>query len=257
MNILIIGMGHMGAWFAEELHTDHSIAIFDTDEKKRTHGVHGTIINNLEEIKVFNPQMVINAVDFTHTLDSFYTLFPYLSSDCILADITSVKTGLPDFYALHNKRFVSVHPMFGPISAYVSDLLREHAIIIKESDPEGKKFFKDFFSQKNVGIHEFTFREHDETIAYSLSTPFITSMIFAACMTRQQAPGSTFQKHLETARGLLCEDNHLISEILFNPLTQIQINRMSDQLNVLSDIIARKDIDAMNRLITKIRSKVE
>lgn len=257
MRILINGLGHMGVWLAEELHTEHTIAVFDIDEKKRGHSPHGVIINALSQVRDFNPEIVINSVDFINTLEAFYSLFPYLSDTCILADITTVKTGLFEFYSLHKKRFVSVHPMFGPISAYVSDLLREHAIIISESDPEGKAFFTDFFTKRNVGIHEFTFKEHDETIAYSLSTPFITSMIFAACMTKQQAPGSTFKKHLETARGLLCEDSQLIAEILFNPLTQNQITRMSDQLSMLSEIIAQKDLKAMQQLITKIRSKVE
>lgn len=257
MRILVVGLGHMGAWFVEELHTTNSIAVYDIDEKKRLHVAHGQIIETLDEIQVFDPEIIINAVDFTHTMDAFYALFPYISEKCILADISSVKTDLLNFYTTHKKRFVSVHPMFGPISAYVSDLLREHAIIISESDTVGKTFFLDFFSQRNVGVHEYSFKEHDEIISYSLSTPFITSLIFAACMTKQQAPGSTFQKHLETARGLLCEDTHLISEILFNPLTQTQITRMSDQLSMLTDILVRKDIAAMTQLLTKLRSKVE
>src|SRR4030043_354723 len=47
----------------------------------------------------------------------------------------------------------------------------ESAIIITESDEEGKAFFREFYSGLKVRIHEYTFREHDETIAYSLSIP--------------------------------------------------------------------------------------
>ena len=40
--------------------------------------------------------------------------------------------------------FVSTHPMFGPTFGKMKDLSNENAIIIKESDEEGKAFFREF-----------------------------------------------------------------------------------------------------------------
>ncbi|NIR17329.1 MAG: prephenate dehydrogenase/arogenate dehydrogenase family protein, partial [Desulfobacterales bacterium] len=68
-------------------------------------------------------------------------------------------------------------------------------------------------------VYEYTFEEHDKTIAYSLSVPFASSMVFAACMKKQEAPGTTFRKHLDIAKGLLSEDDHLLAEVMFNPNT--------------------------------------
>ena len=38
-------------------------------------------------------------------------------------------------------------------------------------------------------------------------------------MKHQEAPGTTFKKHMAIAKGLLSEDDYLLQEILFNPRT--------------------------------------
>jgi prephenate dehydrogenase len=68
-------------------------------------------------------------------------------------------------------------------------------------------------------VFEYSFREHDETIAYSLSVPFASTLVFASVMKHQKAPGTTFKRHMDIARGLLSEDDFLLTEILFNPFT--------------------------------------
>ena len=78
-------------------------------------------------------------------------------------------------------------------------------------------FFKDFYKSLSLNIHDYSFEGHDEAIAYSLSIPFSSSLVFAACMKHQKAPGTTFKKHMIIAKGLLSEEDHLLTEILFNP----------------------------------------
>lgn len=71
-------------------------------------------------------------------------VMPYIGKECILADIASVKTGLPEFYAECGHPFVSTHPMFGPTFASLSNLQDENAIIISEGDHLGKVFSRTF-----------------------------------------------------------------------------------------------------------------
>ena len=54
-------------------------------------------------------------------------------------------------------------------------------------------------------------------VAYSLGIPFASTLVFAAIMKHQDAPGTTFKRHMKIARGLLSEDDYLLTEILFNP----------------------------------------
>ena len=62
-------------------------------------------------------------------------------------------------------RYVSTHPMFGPTFGNIKELSGQNAIIISESDAEGKEFFKDFYRSLQLKIFEYSFVEHDQVIA--------------------------------------------------------------------------------------------
>ena len=182
---------------------------------------------------------------------------PYLNKECILSDIASVKTGLPEFYAEAGHRFVSTHPMFGPTFANLSDLSRNYTVIIKESDYLGKVFFRELYKSLQLNIFEYTFQEHDETIAYSLTIPFVSTLAFTGVMKPQEAPGTTFKKHMAIAKGLLSEDDFLLTEILFNPHSPAQIDMICDKLHLLADIIRQRDAQRLLEYINESRRNIE
>jgi prephenate dehydrogenase len=153
-------------------------------------------------------------------------------------------------------RFVSTHPMFGPTFANIRDLTGQNAIVIRESDEEGKAFFRNFFESFNLNIFEYSFEEHDRTIAYSLSTPFASTMVFAACMKKQEAPGTTFRKHYEIARGLLSEDDFLLSEIMFSPFALEQLDRINEEMVRLRDIVRNRDAAKMQEFLQQLRDNI-
>jgi len=208
------------------------------------------------EAREFEPALVINAASIANIRDAFEAVFPHLPEACILSDIASVKTGIHDLYQTLGRRFVSTHPMFGPTFANIRDLRDENAIIIQESDEEGKAFFRDFYTGLHLNVHEYTFEEHDQTIAYSLSIPFASSMVFAAAMKQQEAPGTTFRKHLDIARGLLSEDDQLMSEIMFNPHTVRQIEAISSSMAYLIHIIRGRDHEEMHKFLDRLRHNI-
>ncbi len=257
MRIFILGAGHMGAWLVEELCLDHEVAVYDRDRRKLKYFFSVKRLIELSEVEDFRPELVINAVGLSGIPKAFQEVLPYLPAECIVSDIASVKTGLPEYYKELGKRFVSTHPMFGPTFANIRDLSNENAIIIKESDEEGKEFFRNFFRALKLGIYEYTFEEHDKTIAYSLSVPFASSMVFAACMKKQKAPGTTFRKHMGIANGLLSEDDHLLAEIMFNPHTVKQIEEINSRLAYLIHIIRAKDYEEMQKFLDKLRKNIE
>ena len=233
MKILILGAGKMGTFFTDALCMQHEVGLFDTNPERLRFVFNTVRMTKPEEVEEFNPDLVINAATVKYTIDAFKMILPYLSKDCILSDIASIKTGLPEFYAESGHRFVSTHPMFGPTFANLSDLSTQYTIIISESDHMGKVFFKDLYQTLRLNIFEYTFKEHDETMAYSLSLPFVSTLVFTGIMKHQEAPGTTFRKHMDIARGLLSEDDFLLTEILFNPHTPQQIEQICGQLNKL------------------------
>lgn len=257
MRILIVGAGKMGSFFADLLSFDHEVALLDTDPKKLRFIYNTQRMTKPEEVKSFNPEMVINAATLAYTIDAFNSILPYISQSCILSDIASVKTELQEFYANAGRPFVSTHPMFGPTFASLNDLSSQNAIIISESDHMGKVFFRDLYSRIKLNVFEYSFNEHDETIAYSLSVPFASTLVFAAVMKHQDAPGTTFKRHMSLAEGLLSEDDYLLSEILFNPYTCGQLEKIREKLKDLLQIIKDKDTEGMKEFLTHVRKNIE
>jgi prephenate dehydrogenase len=257
MKIVIIGAGKMGSWLVESLCLDYDVGVFDSDRQKLKYFFNSHKFLSYNEIREFNPDLLINAVTLNNTIVVFREIQPYLRKDCILSDITSVKNGLWSYYSQSGMRFVSTHPMFGPTFANIKDLSTENAIIIKESDEEGKKFFWKFYKSLKLSIYEYSFEEHDQTIAYSLSIPFSSSLVFAACMKKQEAPGTTFKKHLDVARGVLSEDDYLLSEILFSPYTTEQVKKINSKLDYLIEIISNRDFTRLKIFFNELRKNIE
>lgn len=247
----------MGSFFSDLLSFTHDVAVYDPDPKRLRFTYNAQRFQDLGEVDDFHPEMVINAATVKYTLDAFRAVLPHLDPTCILSDISSVKTGLPEFYDTCGHPFVSTHPMFGPTFASLSNLANENAIIISEGDHLGRVFFKDLYGQLGLHIEEYTFEEHDRTIAYSLSIPFASTLVFASVMKHQSAPGTTFKRHMAIARGLMSEDDYLLSEILFNPNTPSQLEQIVERLATLKDIVERHDSDAMKAYLEQARQNLK
>ena len=256
MRILVLGAGKMGSFFLDLLSFEHETAVYEKDPKRMRFTYNTQRFTQLEEIREFAPELVINAVTVKNTIKAFSEVIPYLPADCIISDIASVKTGLKDFYEQAGRRYVSTHPMFGPTFANLQQLSEENAIIISEGDYMGRIFFKDLYQKLGLNIYEYTFDEHDRTVAYSLSIPFVSTFVFAAVMKHQDAPGTTFKKHMNIAKGVLNEDDYLLQEILFNPYTSDQVAQIRTELKELLQIIDSKDADGMKAYLKKIRNNV-
>ncbi len=256
MRILILGAGKMGSFFTDVLCFEHECAVYETDAKRMRFLYHTQRFTTLEEIGEFKPELVINAVTLKNTLEVFGQVIPHLPSDCIISDISSVKTGFLPFYESTGMRYVSTHPMFGPTFANLGALSSENAIVINEGDYMGRIFFLDLYRRLGLNVHEYSFEEHDEAMAYSLSVPFVSTFVFSAVMKHQNAPGTTFKRHLGIARGVLSEDSTLLREILFNPKTKHHVEQIRAELKDLIQIIDERDEEALNNYLSRIRENI-
>lgn len=256
MRILVLGAGKMGSFFLDLLSFEHETAVYEKNPERLRFTYNTLRFTALDDIDEFRPELVINAVTVKYTISAFKEVMPHLPADCIISDISSVKTGLKDFYEHCGHRYVSTHPMFGPTFANLNLLSHENAIIISEGDYMGRIFFKDLYSRLGLNIYEYSFEKHDKTVAYSLSIPFVSTFVFAAVMKHQDAPGTTFKRHMNIAKGVLNEDDFLLQEILFNPYTSEQVEQIRTELKLLLEIIDNKDAEGMKEYLTKIRDNV-
>lgn len=256
MKVLIIGAGRMGSWLAVEFARSEEVAIFDKDLNKAMNIAGVKILEDLSSIKNFSPEILINAVSLKNTVDAFKEITPYLDSRCIIADIASIKGELKRYYETCVYRFVSMHPMFGPTFATMGSLKNESVIFIKGSCIDGYRFFKKFFSRYGLKFFEYTFDEHDEMMAYSLTLPFICSIAFAASVKKNVVPGTTFARHLKIARKLLKEDDHLLGEILFNTYSLPKLDLITGKLEYLKHIINAKDQEELSSFFKRLRENI-
>lgn len=256
MKILILGAGKMGSFFCDLLSFGHDVAVYDRDPERLRFTYNVRRFMSLDEVGDFDPDMVINAATVKYTIDAFRQVLPHLRPDALLSDIASVKRGLPEFYAEAGHPYVSTHPMFGPTFASLSNLADENAIIINEGDAAGIAFFEQLYNSLGLHIEHYTFSGHDETIAYSLSVPFASSLVFGSAMKHQPAPGTTFKRHMAIARGLMSEDDYLLSEILFNPDSVAQLDRILASLSELRRIVATRDSAAMQAYLAAVRTNL-
>ena len=120
----------------------------------------------------------------------------------------------------------------------------------------GRICFKDLYMRLGLHICEYTFEQHDETVAYSLSIPFVSTFVFAAVMKHQDAPGTTFKRHMTIARGLMSEDDYLLTEILFNPHSAAQLDGIIAKLRELRSLIESRDSAAMKSFIDSVRENI-
>lgn len=246
----------MGSFFCDLLSFEHEVAIYDPNPEHLKFTFNVQRFMTPEEAGPFTPDLVINAATVKYTIEAFDRVLPYLPKNCMLSDIASVKNGLPEYYLKAGHPFVSTHPMFGPTFASLSNLRNENAIIIKEGDTFGKAFFRTLYQGLKLHIEEYSFAEHDETTAYSLSIPFASTLVFGSVMKHQDAPGTTFKRHMSIAQGLMGEDDFLLTEILFNPHTLNQLDGIQQNLEQLKKIIADRDSVAMKAFLDKVRKNI-
>ena len=247
----------MGSFFTDVLSFDHECAVYEIDAKRMRFLYNTRRFTNMQEIEEFKPELVINAVTLKYTLEVFSQVLPHLPKDCIISDISSVKTGFKEYYDSTGFRYVSTHPMFGPTFANLGALSSENAIVINEGDYMGRIFFLDLYRRLGLNVHEYSFEEHDEAMAYSLSVPFVSTFVFSAVMKHQDSPGTTFKRHLKIARGVLSEDDTLLREILFNPKTKAHVEQIRAELKDLIQIIDDRDEDALNNYLVRIRKNIQ
>lgn len=257
MKIVVLGVGHMGAWLANELKVNNDVYVYDIDltKTKRLDGV--SVISKLDDIEVVKPQMLINTVSISETVSVFKSVAQFITIECMIIDMASVKGDIPAYYQTCGFKFASVHPMFGPTFANIQDLKEENAIVISESDTDAKDFLRIFFEEKGINVFEFSFEEHDKMIAYSLTLPFASSMVFAACMDNTAVPGTTFKKHLSIAQGLLSEDDYLLADIMFNRYSVKELDKVTSRLEFLKHIIKGKDYEEAVKFFNSLRNNIK
>ena len=95
MKILILGAGKMGTFFCDILSFDHEVAIFDIDPKRLRFTYNTLRFTQIEEIKDFEPELVINAATVKYTISMIRAIRNVISrqSDKVCFDLIGIFVG--------------------------------------------------------------------------------------------------------------------------------------------------------------------
>ena len=75
-------------------------------------------------------------------------------------------------------------------------------------------------------------------------------------MEKATVPGTTFKKHSLIVRGLLSENDEILSDILFSPLSLTQMEKVIQRLEFLKHNIRHKDCKEARRFFDRLRDNV-
>ncbi|MBQ2334422.1 MAG: prephenate dehydrogenase/arogenate dehydrogenase family protein, partial [Prevotella sp.] len=78
MKILVLGAGKMGSFFIDLLSFEHEVAVFEKDPKRMRFTYNCQRFTQLEEIRDFQPELLINAVTVKYTIPAFQQVIPYI-----------------------------------------------------------------------------------------------------------------------------------------------------------------------------------
>ena len=255
MKIVIVGLGNIGTWFVSVLGRFDEIFLYDIDSNKKKLYPHARFLSGFEELKKIKPDMVLNAVSIKETIPVFNKIIEYISSDCILADVVSIKREISLFYSRNTMRYVSLHPMFGPNFKNMKNLKDEEVILISESCEEGLLYFRTLFKHTGIKVRELTFREHDELMLHSLGVPYFMAFLFSSIEDNSDVPGASYSKYKELAAKVLSEDENLLCEVLFNMGVDDRFEIVYKKTNEIRDIILNKDYKNALRLLDKVKKR--
>ena len=237
VRILILGAGKMGRWLSDSLCLDEETAVFDTDKTKLKYLFNVRRLTEGDEIRQFDPELVINAAGLSQTENAFRFAIPFLSEKCILSDIASVKNNLEEFYRSSGFRFASSHPMFGPTAPAVAG---RNVVVADCGCPSVIEETAALFS--GATILRMPVEDHDPIAAYVLGLSHAVNLAFSEALVRSgfsadvlnAAASTTFRKQTAVSREVSEENAPLYYAIQReNPYNDAAVENLAQAVEEL------------------------
>ena len=245
MKVAVIGCsGAMGSYFVRRFIADgHDVT--GSDIRRGTRLPAGLSFTSSNPGAVREADVTLFAVPIRDTVEVVREVSPRLKERSIAVEITSVKAKVRSELKLtlgrRAVRLISVHPLFGPLSA-----ARNPKILVIGGAREASIADSLFPWADLIRLGE---KEHDRAMAYALSLVHLLNLAFVSALksgtgvgefARMATPMGAAQ--LNIAKAVLSQDPSLYSYIqLENPYVVEAISSAIKELVRLRKIIAGKD----------------
>ncbi|MEM2884628.1 MAG: prephenate dehydrogenase/arogenate dehydrogenase family protein, partial [Thermoproteota archaeon] len=144
---------------------------------------------------------------------------PLLGEDCLLVDVSSVKTPVLGFIRSSRRPVLSIHPLFGPTT---ESLEGKSVAVVHPARLEGRsKEFVDSFKKAGAKVVFCSPKEHDAAVPYTLALPHLLAALYGSLLaesgirpgTLERLGGSSFRAMSSLAKSVGSESPEVYASI--------------------------------------------
>jgi chorismate mutase / prephenate dehydrogenase len=225
--LIVGGQGEMGRYFSKYFSdTGYEVRIVGRQDWDRI----GRFCQNLD--------LAILSVPIDQTTELALKLGPYLPKDCILTDLTSIKTKpLKAMLDAHAGPVIGLHPLFGPTP---SSMDKQIVVVTPGRDEKACQWLVDQFIAWGTIIVRATAEEHDEIMGIVQTLRHFATFAFGQFLARRRVDirrtlefsSPIYRLELGMVGRLFAQDESLYSEIIFASPERLEL--LKDYLRSLN-----------------------
>jgi chorismate mutase/prephenate dehydrogenase len=191
--------------------------------------------------------LVLMAVPI-HLTAELIAKLPPLPADCVLADITSIKSQpLAAMLAQHAGPVLGLHPMFGPD---VSNIVKQVVVVCHGRDADGYQWLVSQLRVWGAVLTEKTAQQHDDLMQLIQAMRHFSSLVYGVHLAEEgadlqqllQLSSPIYRLELAMVGRLFAQNAELYADIMLSS-AQVTglLQRYQHRFNQLSHLLAAKD----------------
>ncbi|STO56555.1 bifunctional chorismate mutase/prephenate dehydrogenase [Grimontia hollisae] len=191
--------------------------------------------------------MVVITVPINKT-DSVIRSLSKLPDDCLLADLTSIKSEpLQAMLESHKGPVVGLHPMFGPD---ISSLAKQVIVYCDGRNPEAYQWLLEQFRIWGASLHRISAIEHDQGMTLIQALRHFTSFVYGLHLAEENAnleqltalSSPIYRLELAMVGRLFAQDAQLYGDIIMSSTQNIDmIKRFHARFGEAINLLDKKD----------------
>jgi chorismate mutase/prephenate dehydrogenase len=234
--VIVGGAGALGQRFASLFtRSGYQVAVLETADWPNAAAI------------VADAVLVLIAVPIHATMQVIAQL-PSLPTHCVLADLTSVKSGpLTTMLTQHHGPVLGLHPMFGPD---ISNIVKQVVVVCHGRDAEHYQWLLQQFKVWGAVLSEKTAEQHDELMQLIQAMRHFSSLVYGVHLAEENADlaqllelsSPIYRLELAMIGRLFAQNAELYADIMLSSVAVTGLlQRYQHRFNQLSHLLAARD----------------
>ncbi|MGF1794102.1 bifunctional chorismate mutase/prephenate dehydrogenase, partial [Photobacterium profundum] len=184
-----------------------------------------------------------------------------LPDDCILADLTSIKSGpLQAMLEVHNGPVIGLHPMFGPD---ISSLAKQVIVYCDGRNPENYQWLLEQFQIWGATLNRISAIEHDQGMTLIQALRHFTSFVYGVHLAEEDPKieqlmslsSPIYRLELAMVGRLFAQDAQLYADIIMSaPQNIAMIKRFHQRFGEAIEMLETQDKDAFKQAFNQVEN---